>query len=188
MTATPFCSGVAADLRICTVDSALPIRSTPPFASTRSDGISIKRNLNEVLPMLATRILLGVMDSARRIVYGRMRPMRRLTMRSRATSRAVRGFAAEEFAETVQVVVRTRDHVDGDDFADRGGGGGAGFDGGFHRGDIAFHKDGDVARADFFPADEFHVGGLGHRVRRFELRDETFGFDHSDCLSSHIGK
>ena len=36
--------------------SADPIRSIPPFASTRSEGISNKRNLNEVLPRLATRM------------------------------------------------------------------------------------------------------------------------------------
>src|SRR6185295_13167480 len=118
--------------------------SMPPFASTRSEGISIKRNLNEVLPMLATRILFGVMGSARAGQSCRSH----CSHRSKAPTRtsgllrgSVRRLAAEEFSQPVQVVVRTRDHVDGDDFADGGRCGCAGFDGGLHRGDITFHKD-----------------------------------------------
>ena len=95
------------------------------------------------------------------------------------------GFSAEELAELHEILVRTRDHMDGDDFANRAGGGGTRFDSGFHGGDRAGDKDGDIAGADFFPADEVDIGGFEHRVRRFELRHEALGFDHSECLVSH---
>ena len=47
---------------------------------------------------------------------------------------------------------------DGDDFADRCCGRGAGFHRGFHRCDIAAHERAHEARTDFFPADRFDVG------------------------------
>src|SRR5678816_590611 len=121
-----------------------------PFASTRSDGISNKRNLNEVLPMLATRIWFGL-TSERAVLFGRDGV-----------------FAGDESAQLCEIVVWTRDHVDGDNLADRGCRGGAGFHGGFHRRDFATDYNADITRADFFPADEFNIGGLQHRVSCFE--------------------
>ena len=96
-----------------------------------------------------------------------------------------RGLGGQELAELDEIVVRTRDHMDGDNFAERAGGSGAGFNSGFHGGDIATHEDADVARADFFPADQFDVGCFEHRVGCFKLSDEAFGFDGSECLSCH---
>lgn len=75
--------------------------------------------------------------------------------------------------------MRARDDVNGDYFADGRGGGGTGFDGGFDGGDFTTHERGNVARADFFPTNEFDVGGFEHRVSCFELGNEAFGFDHS---------
>ena len=61
-----------------------PIRSTPPFAKTFSEGISNKRNLNEVLPILETRILfLADMESGRIAwITWRRRVFRRGTCRA----------------------------------------------------------------------------------------------------------
>ena len=37
--------------------------------------------------------------------------------------------------------------------------------------------------ADLFPADQGHLGGLHHRIRRLDHGDESFGFDHAERLT-----
>src|SRR5262245_53783806 len=55
-------------------------------------------------------------------------------------------------AEDSQVVVRTRDHLDGDNRADLRGSGRTGVGGGFDGGNVTPEKSGDITTADFFPA------------------------------------
>ena len=79
--------------------------------------------------------------------------------------------------------MRTRDDVDRHELADAARRGGAGVGRGLDRGDVAAHDGGHVAGADLLPADERHLGGLDHGVRRFDHRDETLGLDHPECFT-----
>ena len=80
-------------------------------------------------------------------------------------------------------LMRPRDDVHGDQFADAPRRGGAGVGGGFHGGHVAAHHRGDIARADFFPADERDLGRLDHRVRGLNHRDQSAGLDHAECFA-----
>src|SRR5207247_9139814 len=80
----------------------------------------------------------------------------------------------------LEVRVRPRDDVDGDQLADAARGGGAGVGRGLHRGDVAAHDRGHIARADLFPAHEGHLGGLDHGIGRLAHRDAPFGLDHPE--------
>jgi len=62
--------------------------------------------------------------------------------------------------------MRSRNDLHAEDFADLAGGGRTGVDGGFHRGDVARDHDGHIARADFVPSDQLHVGRLERGVSR----------------------
>src|SRR5688500_8504778 len=53
-----------------------------------------------------------------------------------------------------EIGVRTRDHVNGDEFTHATGGGGTGIGGSFDRGDVAAHDRGHVAGANLLPPDE----------------------------------
>jgi hypothetical protein len=94
-----------------------PMRSTAPRASRRSEGISNKRNLNEVLPMLATNILF--LPSTGPVGPRRARACCRASRRESLLG--LRGLAREELAQPGQVLVRARDHVHRDHLADRRG-------------------------------------------------------------------
>src|SRR5688500_776892 len=60
----------------------------------------------------------------------------------------------------LEVVMRTRDHMDGHELADALGRCGAGIGGGLHRTDIAAHHHGHIAAADLLLPDQPDVGGL----------------------------
>ena len=82
--------------------------------------------------------------------------------------------------------VRTRDDVHRDQLADAAGGGGAGIGGGLDGADIAAGHDRDVPGPDVFLGDQLDVGGLHHRVGRFDGADEATGFDESEGVSHEI--
>src|SRR5262245_43997343 len=86
-------------------------------------------------------------------------------------------FALADGQHVLERRVRTRDDVDGDDFADAGGRRLAGFGRRAHRRDVAADDRGDIAAADLLVADQLHLGGLHHRVRGFDHRDEAAGLD-----------
>jgi len=88
----------------------------------------------------------------------------------------------EPFAETAEAVVRTRNDLDADDGANLRGGGGSGIGGGFHSGDVATEKHGDVSAADFFPAGDVDVCGLERGIGGLNGGAETFTFNHSNSL------
>ena len=76
--------------------------------------------------------------------------------------------------------VRPRNHVDGDEFADAAGRGGTGVGRGLDRADVAAREHRDVAGADVLLADEHDVGGLDHRIGGFDGADQAAGFNHSE--------
>jgi hypothetical protein len=78
--------------------------------------------------------------------------------------------------------MRACDNVDGDDLADFSTGFGARVNGGANGGDIAANGDRYEAAADFVLLDELDVGGFQRRIQRFDCRDDSFGFDQSDCF------
>ena len=80
------------------------------------------------------------------------------------------------------VVVRARDHMRGDYFAQPGRCCAAGFDRRFHGADVAAHHDAHQSGADFLRTDQRDVGGFGHGIGRFNCRDQAAGFDHSKCF------
>jgi len=75
--------------------------------------------------------------------------------------------------------------MNGDNFADRARCGRAGFDSRFDGGNGAPMKTATFPEPTFSQPMSSTFAGLEHRVRRFELRHEAFGFDHSKCLISH---
>src|SRR6185437_13482473 len=81
------------------------------------------------------------------------------------------------------VRVRSWDDVDGDDFADAARGFGAGVNRRADRGDISAKGDGDEAAADLVLLDELDVRRLEGRVAGFDRRDDSFGFDQTDCFT-----
>ena len=76
-------------------------------------------------------------------------------------------------------------HVDGDELAHAPRGGGAGVGSRLDGADITSHEHGDVAGADIFLPDKDNVGGLDHRIRRFDGSDKAFGFHHSERICYH---
>ena len=72
-------------------------------------------------------------------------------------------------------------HADQLTYASRGSG--AGIGGGFHGTDVTADDRGDQAGIHFLPADEHDVGGLHHRVGRFDHADETAGLDHPERVA-----
>ena len=65
------------------------------------------------------------------------------------------------------MLMRTRNYVHGNEFADAARGGCAGIRRGFYRAYVTAHHHRDVARADIFLADQDDVGGLDHGVGSF---------------------
>ena len=86
----------------------------------------------------------------------------------RVSNHSELAYLLQPLAQPGQSVVRTRNHLHADDLADLGRGGRAGVGGGFHGGDVAAEKRGDVAAADFFPAGERDVGRFERGVAGFE--------------------
>jgi hypothetical protein len=82
--------------------------------------------------------------------------------------------------------MRTRDDLDAHNRPDLGGGGGSGISRGFHGGDIAPEKHGDIATADFFPSSDGDVRRLEGGIGGFNGGAKTFALDHSNCLLCHI--
>src|SRR4029077_7471881 len=70
-----------------------------------------------------------------------------------------------------------------DQFADPAGGRGAGVRRGLHGSDIAADDRGDQSRVDLLPADEYDVGGLHHRVGRFDHADQAARLDHAERVA-----
>ena len=73
------------------------------------------------------------------------------------------------------------DDVAGDELAEAADFGDAGFDGGFHGGDVALDDDGDVAAAELFLAEHFDVGRLAGAVDGLEDGGEALRFDEAEC-------
>jgi hypothetical protein len=88
----------------------------------------------------------------------------------------------QPFAQSTQSIMRARNHLDADDPANLGGGGGTGVSRGFHGGDIAPKKHGDVTTADFFPASDVDVRGFKRGVGGFHGGAESLAFNHSNSL------
>src|SRR5206468_7365147 len=80
------------------------------------------------------------------------------------------------------LVVRTRNDMNADDFADAPGSDGTRFSRGFHRSNIATHEDRDVAIEEVFFANQNDVGRFNHRVGGFDSPDKTAGFYQSQRL------
>jgi hypothetical protein len=98
--------------------------------------------------------------------------------------RAEADFAASgQYA--LDLVVRARDDVNADQFADPSSRRGTGVRSRFHRADIAADKDRDVPGSDVFLTHKLHVRGLDHRIGRLHGTDKTFGLDHSECFQTH---
>ena len=76
----------------------------------------------------------------------------------------------------------TRYDLGSDDFAQRGPGALTGFDGGFYGGDLTADDDRHIRCADLLVANEFHVGGLEHRVGRFENGGQSRGKHSGACV------
>jgi hypothetical protein len=73
--------------------------------------------------------------------------------------------------------------VDANQLADAPRGGGAGVGRRLHRSDVAADDRGDEAGVDLLPADEDDVGGLHHRVGRFDHADEAARLDHAERVA-----
>src|SRR5580692_7628376 len=83
------------------------------------------------------------------------------------------------------VLVRSRDHVHGDQFAHAPGRGGARIGRGLHRAHVSPYHDRDISRADIFLADQDDVCRLHHRVRGFNRSNQALGLDHPQCFVGH---
>ena len=57
---------------------------------------------------------------------------------------------------------------------------------GLNGADITPHEHGDVASTDVFLPHEDDVGGLDHRIGRFNGPDETFGLHHAERICCHV--
>src|SRR3569832_1588728 len=82
----------------------------------------------------------------------------------------------------LEVRVRLRDHVHGDELADLLRGGGAGVAGGLAGGDLPAEEHGHETGAHFLVADDADVGGLHGGVGGFHAGDEAARLDHSECV------
>ncbi len=81
--------------------------------------------------------------------------------------------------------MRARNDEDGIDFADLRGGFRSGVDTGLDRCDVAGEETADETGADLGPAVHGDVSGFDRRIRGFDKRGETHGFDDSKCLFGH---
>src|ERR1039458_8533965 len=81
--------------------------------------------------------------------------------------------------DILQALMGAGDDVDGDEFADTPGGGGAGIGGGAHGRDIPANHGGDVAGSNLLPADEVDLSGFHHGVGSLDHGHQTARFDHS---------
>ena len=70
-----------------------------------------------------------------------------------------------------------------DQFADAAGRGRTGVGRRLDRSDVAAHDRGDQPGIDLLPADEHDVGGLQHRVGRFDHAHQPAGFDHAEGVA-----
>ena len=78
-----------------------------------------------------------------------------------------------------EILVRTRNHLHADHFANPPGRVGAGIGRGLDRRHVAGHERRDHAAADLVPAQELDVGSLQHRIGSLEQGDEALGLDHA---------
>src|SRR5262245_42065698 len=79
-----------------------------------------------------------------------------------------------------QIRVRPRDHVTGDQLPDAACGFGAGIDRRANAPDIAADDRRHVSAADLDRLDDFHVGGLAHRVSRFDQAHPALGLNQAE--------
>src|SRR5437588_5973500 len=87
------------------------------------------------------------------------------------------GVLAEDHLD---LLVRPRDDVDGDDLADLAGGDRTGVGGGLDRADVAADHDGDQPAADLLAPDEADVGGLDHGVGRLDGAHQAPGLHQAE--------
>src|ERR1035437_9788829 len=85
-----------------------------------------------------------------------------------------------------QFLMRARDDMRTDEFADFGGRFGPGVHGGFDAADVALSDDGDESAADGDGFDQRDVGGLDHGVAGFHAADVALGFNHSYCFVHNL--
>ena len=79
-----------------------------------------------------------------------------------------------------QVVVRSRDHLNADHFADTTGRCGTGVGRRFDSRDVAADEYADHSAADLVPTQELDVGRFHHCVGRFDQGNKPFGLDHAE--------
>ena len=84
--------------------------------------------------------------------------------------------------DLLHFLVRTRNDVHRDQFADPAGGGGAGIRRGLDRADIAADHHAHQARAYILLAGEHHVGGFHHGVGGFNGAHQTLRFNQAQGL------
>src|SRR5260370_3155880 len=89
-------------------------------------------------------------------------------------------FLASDGEDGAEFVVRPRNDLHADDFADPAGCGGAGIDGRFHRGHVADHQGGHQTAADLLPAEQRHVRRLDHGVAGLNQRHQALRLDHAE--------
>jgi hypothetical protein len=78
------------------------------------------------------------------------------------------------------IVMRARDDVYADDFADPAGGFCAGIDGGANGGDITLESDGDQAAADLVLFDKSDIRRFEGGIARFDSGHDALGLNQSD--------
>ena len=82
--------------------------------------------------------------------------------------------------------MRPGNYLDADYLSDLRRCGSAGVRGGFDGRDVTAEKSSNITAADFFPADQSHIGRFERCVGSFEQGAHPFAFDHSYCLLRHI--
>ena len=90
--------------------------------------------------------------------------------------------------DPLDLFVRPRNHVHGDELANAARRRGAGIGGSLHGADVTAHQHRDVARADVFLRDQLDVGRLDHGVRRLDCADQSTSFDESERILRHYGR
>ena len=164
------------ELREAVVDRLAVIRD--PFVAALGQQRRPRSVEAEEAELEGGRAKVGDEDvHGRRQVAGETR--RRFAVRRRRRPDAISSRAGDPAAKLGEFLVRARDDLHGDHFADRGGGLGAGVDGGLHRGDVAAEERGHVAAADRLVAGHGDVGGLEGGIRGLEQRAETLRFNHA---------
>ena len=82
----------------------------------------------------------------------------------------------------VHIIMRLRDDMRGNNFADLASGGCACIDRTPNGCDITTDDGGNQAGVNFFPADESNIRRLNHGVGRFNHRHQASAFNHSKCF------